>query len=135
MGKNRTNPHFGGSFETVVAKPAFCVCDDCCDDVESCSCSSNIVEYSVERIYIKKVIYSELTTIVLWSDGTKTVAKCSENDEFNPETGLAICYLKKLVGATEVRNLFRDWITDDVVRTDEDITITLKDVRRNRKNN
>lgn len=47
---------------------------------------------------IKKVIFNAPATIVLWNDGTKTVVKCSENDIFDPEKGLAFCFLKKLLG-------------------------------------
>lgn len=48
---------------------------------------------------IKKVIFNAPATIVLWNDGTKTVVKCSENDIFDPEKGLAFCFLKKLLGS------------------------------------
>lgn len=47
---------------------------------------------------VKKVIFNAPATIVLWNDGTKTVVKCSENDIFDPEKGLAFCFLKKLLG-------------------------------------
>lgn len=47
---------------------------------------------------IKKVIFNAPATIVLWNDGTKTVVKCSEGDIFDPEKGLAFCFLKKLLG-------------------------------------
>ena len=32
---------------------------------------------------IKKVIFSNPATIVLWNDGTKTVVKCGENETFD----------------------------------------------------
>ena len=47
---------------------------------------------------IEKVIYNPPATIVMWSDGTKTVVKCSENDEYHPMTGLLSCIVKKLEG-------------------------------------
>lgn len=52
----------------------------------------------VDLMGIKKVIFNAPATIVLWNDGTKTVVKCSENDIFDPEKGLAFCFLKKLLG-------------------------------------
>ena len=54
--------------------------------------------YGVRGMGIKKVIFNAPATIVLWNDGTKTVVKCSENDIFDPEKGLAFCFLKKLLG-------------------------------------
>lgn len=46
----------------------------------------------------KKVIFNAPATIVLWEDGTKTVVKCSNNDEYDEEKGLAMCYCKKMLG-------------------------------------
>ena len=34
---------------------------------------------------IKNVIFNPPATVVYWSDGTKTVVKCSVNDKFDPE--------------------------------------------------
>lgn len=54
--------------------------------------------YGVRGMGVKKVIFNAPATIVLWNDRTKTVVKCSENDIFDPEKGLAFCFLKKLLG-------------------------------------
>ena len=35
---------------------------------------------------------------MLWSDETKTVVKCKEDEEFDPDTGLAMCICKKMFG-------------------------------------
>lgn len=37
---------------------------------------------------------------VLWDDGTKTVVKCQEYDEFSFEKGLLLCIAKKAYGNT-----------------------------------
>lgn len=47
---------------------------------------------------IKKVIFNGPATVVLWGDGTKTVVKCSKDDEFDPEKGLAMAIAKKFFG-------------------------------------
>lgn len=52
----------------------------------------------------KSVVFNPPATIVLWEDGTKTVVKCDERDEFDPKYGLALCYMKKALGNTS-RNL------------------------------
>ena len=46
---------------------------------------------------IKKVIFNDPATIVLWSDNTKTVVKC-ENEEYDKEKGLAMAIAKKALG-------------------------------------
>lgn len=47
---------------------------------------------------IKDVIFNDPAVIVLWNDGTKTVVKCSENDIFDPEKGMAMAIAKKALG-------------------------------------
>lgn len=47
---------------------------------------------------IKNVIFNEPATIVFWADGTKTVVKCQEGDVFDPEKGLAMAFMKKVMG-------------------------------------
>ena len=46
---------------------------------------------------IKNVIFSGPCTIVQWSDGDKTIVRC-ENEEFDPEKGLAMAISKKVLG-------------------------------------
>lgn len=47
---------------------------------------------------IKNVIFAPPATIVYWSDGSKTVVKCSEKDVFDPEKGLAMAIAKHCGG-------------------------------------
>ena len=56
-------------------------------------------EYQKERdkFDIKDVIFNNPATIVFWEDGTKTVVK-AENEEFDPEKGLAMAITKKALG-------------------------------------
>ena len=58
---------------------------------------------------IKDVIFAPPATIVYWSDGSKTVVKCSEKDVFAPEKGLAMAVAKRCGGNNgsyykEIRN-------------------------------
>lgn len=48
--------------------------------------------------YITNVIFNDPATIVFWSDRTKTVVKCCEDDEFDEEKGLAMAVCKKVSG-------------------------------------
>lgn len=65
----------------------------CVNDV---NCINEI--YSRREHEIKKVIFNEPATIVFWADGTKTVVKCSKDDIFDPEKGLAMAIAKKFFG-------------------------------------
>lgn len=51
------------------------------------------------NIKIKRIIFNPPATVIIWEDDTKTVVKCSEDDEFNPEIGVAMCYMKKIYGS------------------------------------
>lgn len=57
----------------------------------------------------KEVIFAPPATIVYWQDGTKTVVKCSEEDEFSEEMGFVLCFMKKWFGNT---GKFNDYIND-----------------------
>ena len=50
---------------------------------------------------IKRVIFNPPATIVFWSDGKKTVVKCSKNESFDPEKGLAMAIVKHTQGNSE----------------------------------
>ena len=47
---------------------------------------------------IKRVIYNDPATIIIWDDESKTVAKAEEGDEYDKEKGFYICLLKELLG-------------------------------------
>lgn len=64
---------------------------------------------------IKKVIFNDPATIVLWDDGTKTVVKCSLGDTYSEWSGLAFCICKKLMG-DEFHKVFKHWCDRDDIR-------------------
>lgn len=49
------------------------------------------------KLQIKDVIFNPPATIVLWSDGSKTVVK-AENEVYDPEKGLAMAIAKRAMG-------------------------------------
>lgn len=60
---------------------------------------------------IKNVIFNDPATIVFWEDGTKTVVKCQDGDEFDPEKGLAMAIVKKAYGNKgSYCNKLRKWL-------------------------
>lgn len=44
---------------------------------------------------VEKIVYNGPATIVFWKDGTKTVVKCHEGDQFDEVTGFLLCCLRK----------------------------------------
>ena len=59
--------------------------------------------YKKKKPIIEKVIYNPPATIVWFNDGDKIVSKAE--DEFDWETGLAICVLKKRMDRKEYNRL------------------------------
>lgn len=57
---------------------------------------------------ISKVIFNDPATIVFWTDGTKTIVKCGENDDFDPEKGIAMACMKKLLGTNKTGSNYLD---------------------------
>lgn len=64
-------------------------------------------------IWIERVIYNGPATIIFWSDKTKTVVKCGENDEVDHEKGLAMAISKKVLGNQgNYFNEFKLWLEE-----------------------
>lgn len=67
---------------------------------------------------IDKVVFNDPATIVMWSDGSKTVVKCQPGDTYSEELGLAMCIAKKYYGNTGAYNeVFKRFIpkeSDDI---------------------
>lgn len=81
------------------------------------TCVSNIVGENIGVIFhnleVKRIIFNPPATVIIWEDDTKTVVKCAEDDEFNPETGVAMCYIKKIYGSRHAfSKMLEKYITD-----------------------
>lgn len=96
------------------------------------SCTKETLDLLTEgrpKVYITKVLYNNPATIVFWSDGTQTRNICPPDTLYNPDTGLAFCVLKKIMGNTEMAKLFNDWELKDY-HNDKNHYVELKDVRK-----
>lgn len=59
---------------------------------------------------IKNVVFNPPATIVFWADNTKTVVK-AENEDFDPEKGLAMAIAKKALGNKgNYYEVFKKWL-------------------------
>jgi ribosomal protein L9 len=62
----------------------------------------NLSKTVVKNVFTPKQIFynrAEKTTVVLWSDNSKTVSKAMDFDEWSEEMGFAACLMKKLYGS------------------------------------
>ena len=57
---------------------------------------------------IKNVIFNAPATIVFWSDGSKTVVKCMDEDTYSKDVGLAMCFMKKMFEADDRTYIKKD---------------------------
>lgn len=51
-----------------------------------------------EELGFDNIIINPPATIVKWADGTKTVVKCQNDEEYDAEKGIALCFMKKMCG-------------------------------------
>ena len=76
-------------------------------EIEKCK-TNNLPE-------IRKVIFNDPATIIIWADGTKTVVKCAEEDIYTKWAGFAFCVCKKVMGDSFHKE-FKQWCGEDEIR-------------------
>lgn len=98
-------------FERIAASPIRIDIDDEIKAHYSIEEIKNMINLEfgwTKSVEIKKIIFSGPCTIILWKDDTKTIAKASSDEEvFDPEKGVAICFMKKMLGHTETNKILR----------------------------
>ena len=63
---------------------------------------------------VKNVIFNPPYTIVFWTDKTKTMVKCGENEQYDPEKGLAMAMAKRLFSNHGFYyDIFKKWLPKD----------------------
>ena len=88
---------------------------DCCNESNEnnepcCDCENCDYDCEDEDLSINNVIFSGPATIVLWSDGSKTVVKTQNNEPFDKEKGLAMAIIKRMTGNTGGYNeIVKEW--------------------------
>ena len=63
--------------------------------------------FGVSKFEYKKIIFSRPCTIILWMDGTKTMARTNKEETFDPEKGVAVCFMKRALGEIEGKKVLR----------------------------
>lgn len=65
-------------------------------------------------MFVKKVIFNPPYTIVFWEDEIKTIVKCGENEQYDPEKGLAMAMAERLFGNHGYYyDVFKKWLPKD----------------------
>ena len=86
---------------------------------DTISITEEHLSYKQEKATIKNVIFSGPATIVIWSDGDKTIVKKSDCEaEMDKEKGLAMAIIKKAYKdagkeGSYFRRIFGAWIKDE----------------------
>lgn len=73
--------------------------------------------------YIERVIFNPPATIVFWKDGTKTIVKCQEDDDWDEEKALAMAIVKHDHGLSVFNKTLK--------KCEQDIKRTCKNCRFN----
>ena len=90
--------------------------------------------FIADKAEIKDVIFNGPATIVFWSDGTKTVVRC-ENEDFDKEKGMAMAIAKKFLGTNKSKSnyndIFKKYCTEGMTKqvgvyTGKSVAVSLK---------
>ena len=86
------------------------------------------------RKQIKKVIFNDPATIIIWKDGNKTVVKTGEGEIYDPEKGFAMAVAKYAFGNQgNYYETFKKWLPKEeekeeaTIRSFNDIINDVKD--------
>ena len=67
----------------------------------------------MEKTAIKRVIYSDPVTTIIWDDGSKTQSRCDERDNFDELTGFMMCVFKKIMKHKDMRQMLNTFVYGD----------------------
>lgn len=68
----------------------------------------------IDRVFFN---YKKRTTTILWKDKTVTTVTCAEDEEFDEEKGIAMCFMKKFFGNRGCFNEFlKKYLEEGIVQ-------------------
>ena len=70
------------------------------DNINSLANVSKNELYRSNKKVIKRVIFNEPYTIIIWANGEKTIVKAQDGEPYDKEKGLAMCFAKYALGNT-----------------------------------
>ena len=121
--QSRTNKR---CYKLIIPSVKYTMTFNCLNKTDSITERSTLIPKSSPKPEnylpeIKNVKFNGPATIVFWTDGTKTVVKCQDGDDYSEEAGLAMCIVKKAFGNTSKYNdVFKKWCNSYDSETDTD---------------
>lgn len=94
--------------------------------------SSNLAEYPtlMASSLIKRVVFSDRKTIILWNDGSKTMVSCAEEEQLDPYMGFCAAFTKGFFGSKhQVEKMVKNAEYQPSKKTKKKISEVLKQLR------
>ncbi len=101
------------------------------EDLKQCLKYSDHLKKTEMLCKIKKVIFNNPATIVIWANGDKTVVKC-DGEKFDPEKGLAMAITKYLLGNNHgyYYDIFDKWLPMKKTHSKKTVLKAVEKVRK-----
>lgn len=77
---------------------------------------------------VSKVIFNPPATIIIWSDGRKSIAKCSPDDTWDAEKGFAYAFLKGIMPESSVAKLRKKYVKPQLEKEQEEYLLNLPEM-------
>ena len=94
--------------------------------------SSNLADYPtlMTSSIIKRVVFSDRKTIILWNDGSKTIVSCAEEEQLDPYMGFCAAFTKGFFGSKhQVEKMVKNADYQPSKKTKKKISEVLKQLR------
>lgn len=94
--------------------------------------SSNLADYPtlIASSLIKRVVFSDRKTIILWNDGSKTMVSCAEGEQLDPYMGFCAAFTKGFFGSKhQVEKMVKNADYQPSKKTKKKISEVLKNLR------
>lgn len=89
----------------------------------------NHMEIIIQEPQPKKLIVNGPATVILWDDGTKTVAKCNKDEPFDQEKGVAIAIAKRFISGNQLHRMFDDALSQINDSDNNPLNVWLESIR------
>ena len=100
--------------------------------------AANLADYPtlMTSSLIKRVIFSDRKTIILWNDGSKTMVSCAEGEQLDPYMGFCAAFTKGFFGSKhQVEKIVKNADYQPSKKSKKKISEVLKQLREDDTNN
>lgn len=83
--------------------------EEMCEDAPMAGVMSDMGVLNDPRDMVDRIIANPPATIIFWKNGDKTVVRCSPDDKYDIEKGIAVAFMKYMFGnGGKFNELFHD---------------------------